>query len=211
MKACEAHEMTLVLSRSPLACSINVIAAASQVVSSDTSECTHGRPVCMRTPLWSDFNFMMDHEARNSVIELNHLLAQFISSLTASLRCGGAPYVGITEFQIDLVLYLRFHSLLCSYAPPSQRRWLIVDGGKVHHVCLSPRGVHLRCFCACRGVHFFSSSSNLRSSWTLGRDVQSARQACGDPGRDFQRVMCDELSPLPRNTGIAVSIIFRLV
>ena len=48
----------------------------------------------------TDFTVMMDHEFeyiighRKSVFELNHLLAQDIFSLTAPLRCDGAPNVG---------------------------------------------------------------------------------------------------------------------
>ena len=51
------------------------------------------------------------------------LVAQLISSLTVSLRYVGALNVIVTEFHTDLVLCLRFHSLLRSYAPSSQRRW----------------------------------------------------------------------------------------
>lgn len=40
---------------------------------------------------------------RNSVIELNHLLMQVISSLTASLRSFGALYVTVTECRTDFV------------------------------------------------------------------------------------------------------------
>mgnify|MGYP001993364585 CR=1 FL=1 len=65
----------------------------------------------------SDCAFMVDNEAiydicrRNLDIErptytnLNRLIAQVISSLTASLRFDGALNVDITEFQTNLVPY----------------------------------------------------------------------------------------------------------
>ena len=61
---------------------------------------------------------MMDNEALYSTcrriedIELNHMLAQVISSWTAVLRFGRALYVDVTEFQADLVPYPRILFLL---------------------------------------------------------------------------------------------------
>ena len=77
----------------------------------------------------TDVTIMYDNEAlydicrRNLDIErptytnLNRLLAQIISSLTASLRFDGALNVDITEFQTNLVPYPRIHFMLSSYAP----------------------------------------------------------------------------------------------
>eukprot|EP00918_Siedleckia_nematoides_P091831 GHVU01201615.1.p1 GENE.GHVU01201615.1~~GHVU01201615.1.p1 ORF type:complete len:516 (-),score=81.65 GHVU01201615.1:964-2511(-) len=48
---------------------------------------------------------------------LNRLICQVISSLTASLRFDGALNVDINEFQTNLVPYPRIHFMLCSYAP----------------------------------------------------------------------------------------------
>jgi tubulin alpha len=48
---------------------------------------------------------------------LNRLIAQVISSITASLRFDGALNVDITEFQTNLVPYPRIHFMLSSYAP----------------------------------------------------------------------------------------------
>ncbi len=45
------------------------------------------------------------------------MIAQVISSLTASLRFEGALNIDINEFQVNLVPYPRIHFLLCSYAP----------------------------------------------------------------------------------------------
>eukprot|EP00484_Ammonia_sp_Unknown_P010647 CAMPEP_0197055838 /NCGR_PEP_ID=MMETSP1384-20130603/74019_1 /TAXON_ID=29189 /ORGANISM="Ammonia sp." /LENGTH=458 /DNA_ID=CAMNT_0042489567 /DNA_START=98 /DNA_END=1474 /DNA_ORIENTATION=+ len=77
----------------------------------------------------TDVEVMLDNEAiydicKNSLdIErpaydnLNKLIAQTISSLTASLRFEGALNVDINEFQTNLVPYPRIHFMLSSYAP----------------------------------------------------------------------------------------------
>ena len=77
----------------------------------------------------TDVTFMVDNEAlydicrRNLDIErptytnLNRLIAQIISSLTASLRFDGALNVDVTEFQTNLVPYPRIHFVVAAYAP----------------------------------------------------------------------------------------------
>ncbi|EFA86605.1 alpha tubulin [Heterostelium album PN500] len=77
----------------------------------------------------TDVAFMLDNEAiydicrrslnidRPSYTNLNRLVAQVISSLTASLRFDGSLNVDINEFQTNLVPFPRIHFLLCSYAP----------------------------------------------------------------------------------------------
>jgi len=77
----------------------------------------------------TDVAFLLDNEAiyeickRSLDIEkpnytnLNRLVAQLISSLTASLRFAGSLNVDINEFQTNLVPYPRIHFMLCSYAP----------------------------------------------------------------------------------------------
>jgi tubulin alpha len=77
----------------------------------------------------TDVAVMLDNEAiydicrRSLNIEnptynnLNRLIAQVISSLTASLRFDGALNVDLTEFQTNLVPYPRIHFMLSSYAP----------------------------------------------------------------------------------------------
>ena len=90
----------------------------------------------------SDVSFMVDNEAlydicrRNLDIErptytnLNRLIAQIISSLTASLRFDGALNVDVTEFQTNLVPYPRIHFVVSSYAP-------VISAEKAYHEQLS--------------------------------------------------------------------------
>jgi len=54
---------------------------------------------------------------RPTYANLNRLVAQVISSLTASLRFDGALNVDMNEFRTNLVPYPRIHFMLSSYAP----------------------------------------------------------------------------------------------
>jgi tubulin alpha len=86
----------------------------------------------------TDVAFMLDNEAIYDICKksldiekptysnLNRLVAQVISSLTASLRFEGSLNVDINEFQTNLVPYPRIHFMLCSYAP-------VISAEKVHH------------------------------------------------------------------------------
>jgi len=86
----------------------------------------------------TDISIILDNEAvydicrnklgikRPSYKNLNRLIAQVISSLTASLRFDGSLNVDINEFQTNLVPYPRIHFMLCSYAP-------VLSAEKAHH------------------------------------------------------------------------------
>lgn len=54
---------------------------------------------------------------RPSYTNLNRLIAQVVSSLTASLRFSGSLNVDLNEFQTNLVPYPRIHFMLSSLAP----------------------------------------------------------------------------------------------
>merc|ERR1711881_93082 len=99
----------------------------------------------------TDVTFCLDNEAlydicrRNLDIErptytnLNRLMGQIISSLTASLRFDGALNVDITEFQTNLVPYPRIHFMLSSYAP-------IISAEKAYHEQLSVAEITMSVF-----------------------------------------------------------------
>jgi len=77
----------------------------------------------------TDVAFVLDNEAVYDICRtslgvekptyqnLNRLISQVISSLTASLRFEGALNIDMNEFQVNLVPYPRIHFLMCSYAP----------------------------------------------------------------------------------------------
>uniref|UniRef100_M1D8T0 Alpha tubulin 1 n=1 Tax=Solanum tuberosum TaxID=4113 RepID=M1D8T0_SOLTU len=90
----------------------------------------------------TDVAILLDNEAiydicrrsldieRPTYTNLNRLISQVISSLTASLRFDGALNVDVNEFQTNLVPYPRIHFMLSSYAP-------VISIEKAYHEHLS--------------------------------------------------------------------------
>ena len=76
---------------------------------------------------------------RPTYTNLNRLIAQVISSLTASLRFDGALNVDLTEFQTNLVPYPRIHFCLSSYAP-------VISAEKAYHEQLSVAEITMSVF-----------------------------------------------------------------
>jgi len=108
----------------------------------------------------TDVAVMLDNEAiydicktslgiqKPTYVNLNRLIAQVISSMTASLRFKGALNVDTNEFQTNLVPFPRIHFLLGSYAPvvPADRGYY--DPGTVAQLTsevFEPRNMMVKC------------------------------------------------------------------
>lgn len=99
----------------------------------------------------SDCSFMVDNEAiydickKNLGIEqptyknLNRIIAQVVSSITASLRFQGSLNVDLNEFQTNLVPYPRIHFPLVSFSP-------IISLAKTFHEQHSVSEITTNCF-----------------------------------------------------------------
>ncbi|KAI3378393.1 hypothetical protein SNEBB_000152, partial [Seison nebaliae] len=83
-----------------------------------------------------------------SFTNINRVLAQVVSCITAPLRFDGANNVDLTEFQTNLVPYSRIHYPLICYAPCVGRDRALhesLNTSEITNMCFSPRSQMLRC------------------------------------------------------------------
>jgi tubulin alpha len=77
--------------------------------------------------------------SRPTYTNLNRLIAQIISSITASLRFDGALNVDLNEFQTNLVPYPRIHYPMATYAP-------VISAEKAYHEKMAVDEITKACF-----------------------------------------------------------------
>lgn len=134
----------------------------------------------------ADCTFMVDNEAiydmcrrnldiaRPSFENLNSMISQVVSSVTASLRFGGSLNVDLNEFQTNLVPYPRIHYPLVSYAP-------VLSQARAHHessnvmeitnACLEPTNQLVKCNAK---LGKYMASCLLYRGDVVNREVQAA-------------------------------------
>ncbi|CAH2350185.1 tubulin alpha-1 chain [[Candida] railenensis] len=108
----------------------------------------------------ADCTFMVDNEAiydmcrrnldigRPNFNTLNSLIAQVVSSVTASLRFDGSLNVDLNEFQTNLVPYPRIHFPLVSYAPVFSKDRANHEANSVSEItaaCFEPGNQMVKC------------------------------------------------------------------
>ncbi|XP_055914324.1 tubulin alpha-8 chain [Eupeodes corollae] len=112
------------------------------------------------TLVHSDCVFMVDNEAiyeicqknlsvdRPNYTSLNRLIAQVVSSTTASLRFQGSMNVDLNEFQTNLVPYPRIHFPLVAYAPLMSAEKAVHEQFSISSLtnsCFSPGNMMVKC------------------------------------------------------------------
>ncbi|XP_026465701.1 tubulin alpha chain, testis-specific-like [Ctenocephalides felis] len=107
-----------------------------------------------------DADFVIDNEAlydicgrfldcpKPTYVNLNRLIAQLVSAITASLRFSGQVNVDLVEFQTNLVPYPRIHFPLCTYAPFIPSKTGMHEHPSVSEItsmCFDPKNQMVKC------------------------------------------------------------------
>lgn len=147
----------------------------------------------------ADCTFMVDNEAiydicrknlgiaRPNFSNLNALIAQVISSVTASLRFDGSLNVDLNEFQTNLVPYPRIHFPLVSYAPVISKDRATHEANSVNEItaaCFEPGNQMVKC--DPRNGKYMATCLLYRGD-VVNRDVQNA-VSIAKSKRSVQRV-----------------------
>lgn len=114
---------------------------------------------------------------RPSYQNLNRLIAQIVSSSTASIRFGGALNVDMNDLQVNLVPYPRIHFLLSSLAPIQPTQVADHDGSTTNDItralfqpanqlltCDTPQGKYMSVCVMYRGDVYANQISNAIAS-----------------------------------------------
>ncbi|KAF8917842.1 tubulin alpha [Mucidula mucida] len=145
----------------------------------------------------SDCSFMVDNEAIYDICKsklnvvspsfsnLNRLVAQVVSSITASLRFDGSLNVDLNEFQTNLVPFPRIHFPLATYAPllsaekatheqnsVAEMTFACFEGGNQMVKCDPKEGKYMACALLYRGDVVPKDTSAAVASIKTKRTIQ---------------------------------------
>jgi len=135
-----------------------------------------------------DCSFLVDNEAvyqinkdkldiqQPTYVDLNHLISQIMSSVTASLRFEGALNTDLGEFQTNLVPFPRIHFPITSYAPlvsKSKANCEVLSVAELTNACIEPSNQMVKCGYAAKDAKYMGCCLLYRGDVTP-RDVNNS-------------------------------------